>query len=378
MTDTLEAASRLAERSERLRSRRVELLPLRGPDAVFTDVQGRGWSSEPATAPAALEGLISSIATTGLLQPVLVEELKDGQRKLACGHRRLRAMRWGAVNLPDNPHFEQLQANVVDGPLTDEEVRTWQLIENLAREDLQPGELAAALVYERCAVASSRMVANGVAVPDGIAAIEDPVRRWQALDRHRRDKGLHHIGAPWRDVIGRLGLQLSEPRAKKLVRAFKALPEELSTEMDQHEVALASRLEYLGLHQGRQQAAEELWEAVRDAEAPELLTRATTEAHDHPEAAAGELVEAAEAFHEQANAARAAALANGDADEAGEGQSSPPRVPDGLVEAARDRLQQLLEHLRAGAELSRYDRGSLRLAVDELAGHLQPPAGVSE
>ncbi len=81
---------------------------------------------------------------------MLVEEIdpSDGTHpamKLAAGERRLRACRWGAVNRPDNPHFAALPAVVCPGPLPDEERRIWQLVENLARESLRPGELAAAV-----------------------------------------------------------------------------------------------------------------------------------------------------------------------------------------------------------------------------------------
>jgi hypothetical protein len=51
---------------------------------------------------------------------------------------------WGAVHLLSN--FAALAAFVRSGPMTEEERRRLQLTENLAREDLRPGELAAALL----------------------------------------------------------------------------------------------------------------------------------------------------------------------------------------------------------------------------------------
>ena len=104
-----------------LRARRLELLPLEGPGAPFTEPQGREPGS--STSPADLAELVSSIARVGLLQPVLVEELPSGGRRLVAGERRLRALRWGAAHLPDNPHFHAVPALVCPGPLSEEDRR---------------------------------------------------------------------------------------------------------------------------------------------------------------------------------------------------------------------------------------------------------------
>lgn len=352
----------LAARSERLASRRLELLPLRGPDAAFTDVQGRGWGSDPTTSPADLADLISSIATVGLLQPVLVEVLPaGGGRRVVSGHRRLRAMRWGATNLADNPHFARLPANVVDGPLTDEEVRTWQLIENLARTDLRPGELAAALLYERCAVLAGELTDRTIdTTPAGNH--DDPVARWEVLDRIRRDHDLHQVGAPWRTVVSRLGLELSPDRAKKLVAAFKAMPADLASAMDDHDITLASRMEWLRLHRGRQDAADQIWAAVKERGRPDLLTRSCQEARQHDGLDADGAIELAAAVHDEANDARAAAS-----------RCEPPPGLDGghaadgeLVATVRGVLAELAAALSDGATLDRYDAGSIRLHASTL------------
>jgi len=93
--DPLALTRRLAS-SERLRQRRFELLPLSGPAASFTEVQGR--SPGDSTSTEGLAELISSIATVGVLQPVLVEEMAGGKaHRLVSGERRLRACRRGAV-----------------------------------------------------------------------------------------------------------------------------------------------------------------------------------------------------------------------------------------------------------------------------------------
>ena len=369
---TADAVYRLVDRHESLKTRRFELLPLTGDGAAFTDVQGRGWGSDPTTSPAELADLISSIGTVGQLQPILVEELPDAAGRLVVsGERRLLALRWGSINQPDNPHFRTVATVLVDGPLTEEERRCWQLVENLARADLKPGELAAALMYERCAVLAARLVDAGATVPPSAMAPDDPIERFAALDRVRTDAGHHHLGAPWRDVIQRIGIQLSEHNAQKLVRAFRALPTELSADMDAEEVSLASRLEFAKLlHRGRAEAADEIWAALKERDRPDLLTRAVTEAITHPAAEPIDVVDAAEAFHEAAAEARMASLrglGGGETTTGGE-TALPPAVElsDELTTQFRNVAQSLLEALRAGATPSRYDRGSLHLVACEL------------
>jgi ParB family chromosome partitioning protein len=358
--NTLEIARRLTL-SERLRRRRFECLPLTGPGAVFTEVQGRGPGE--ATAPANLVELISSIASVGVLQPVLVEEMPDGDRRVVAGERRLRAARWGATNHPDNPHFASIPAVVCPGPLSEEERRVWQLVENLAREDLQPGELAAALMYERSAVLMAKLLTAGVAIPASTARLDDPVARFRALDRLRVDAGLHHLGAPWSEVLRRLGIQMREEKARQLARAFATLPEELSDQMDAAKVALATRLDYLRLERGRSEAAAELWAAIAERKRPELLAAAVREQLDHPEIDPEEAVDRAAELREEADRARARAQSTEDGEEAG----SRETVAAEMVAEALATLRRLLASLRAGAVLSRYDAGSLRLFTAELA-----------
>ncbi|HEV2070093.1 MAG TPA: ParB N-terminal domain-containing protein [Acidimicrobiales bacterium] len=52
-----------------------------------------------------------SIATVGILQPILDEELASGQRRLVAGERRLRARAAEAAHHPDNPHFAAIEAH---------------------------------------------------------------------------------------------------------------------------------------------------------------------------------------------------------------------------------------------------------------------------
>ena len=365
----LAAAQRLGQ-SDRLRQRRFEQLPTSGPGSPWTEVQGRGPGE--SMAPASLVELISSIATVGVLQPILVEELPDAGVRLVSGERRLRAVLWGASHHPENSHFAQIPAVVCPGPLSEEERRCWQLVENLAREDLKPAELAAALLFERAAVLTTRLLAAGVPVPAPVAYLDDPVERFRALDRLRTEAGCHHLGAPWGEVLRRLGLQLREEKAKALVRAFSALPQDLSAEMDAAEIALATRLAYLKLNQGRAQAAAELWEAIKARGRPDLLAAAIREQIDHPDIDPEAAVDAAEALHESADEARALAGRQRYAPE-----DEPPSVQPAsrqLVDAALRGLKDLLEALRAGTCVSRYDTGSLELFAIELLELLGGPA----
>ena len=356
--------ARWLDRSQRLRRRRYEMLPLRGPGAAWTEVQGRG--PGPATAPANLVELISSIASVGVLQPILVEELAGEGLRVVAGERRLRAARWGAANLGDNPHFAAIPAVICPGPLSEEERRVWQLVENLAREDLQPGDLAAALLYERSAVLVAKLLAAGVEVPEETASLDDAVERFRALDRLRVQAEMHHVGAPWDEVLSRLGIQMREDKARQLVRAFSSLPPELSTEMDAAKVALATRLEFLRLDRGRSAAAAELWAAIRDRGQPQLLAAAVREQLAHPELPAADVLERAEELRSAADEARAraqSAEARGDDD-----------VEEELVASVLEGLRRLLGTLRSGAALPRYEAGSLRLFATELLELVSPDA----
>jgi ParB family transcriptional regulator, chromosome partitioning protein len=376
----IELARRLSS-SRRLARRRFELLPLTGPGAAFTEVQGR--QPGPTTAPADLAELISSIGSVGMLQPILVEELADGDRRVVAGERRLRAAKWGAINDPANPHFGAVPAVVCPGPLSEEERRIWQLVENLAREDLQPGELAAALLYERCGLLLTKLLAAGVPVPAKVSELEDPVLRFRTLDRLRLAAGKTQLGAPWEEVLRRLGLHLNARRVADMVHAFAELPADLVADMDHAKIRLATRLEYLQLDRGRRDAAAELWAAVKARGQPQLLAAAVREQRTHPNLTPTRAVDAAEAFHAAANQARRRAQQrrpDTPADHSQQSQhvqQSQPQVPaalvdQALVDQATSALRQLLAALRGGARLETYDAGSLALFAQELAELLHP------
>ncbi|MGW4524978.1 ParB/RepB/Spo0J family partition protein [Amycolatopsis sp. NPDC004378] len=346
--------------SPRLRQRRFALLPLRGDGTPFTELQGR--LPGDSTTPADLADLISSIGTVGVLQPVLVEEIDKGDgthpsMKLAAGERRLRACRWGAVNRPDNPHFAALPAVVCPGPLSDEERRIWQLVENLARENLRPGELAAALVLDRCAVLLGKLLAGGHAVPADVYAIDDPIARFAAMERIRGND--NRSAAPWAEVLSRLGLQLSPRKARELVRAFAEMPRDVAEEMDEAKVSLHTRIRFIELRRGREQAAHDIWAAVKEAGRTRLLPSALAAAIADDELSAEQALGEAERVQEQADASRADKLR-------GKNDTQVTGVDARLLERAIGALRQLLLALVQGAELGEHDRGSVALLLDQL------------
>ncbi|WP_055530660.1 ParB/RepB/Spo0J family partition protein, partial [Streptomyces graminilatus] len=298
----------ILHRSVKLRQRRFEMLPLSGPGAPFTEAQARNPSD--SLPPSEIADLISSISVVGLLEPVLAEEIVvDGKAptiRLVTGERRLRAMRWGATNRPDNPHFAALPAVICPGPLSDEERHMWRFVENFAREPLRPGEQAAALLYQRCAILVGKLLKAGKPVPQEVYAIPDPAERFQALEKIRGTD--QTCAAPWVEVLTRLGLQLNERKAGELVRAFRALPRELTEEMDEAAIRLNTRIRFAELSNGRAEAAAGIWAALKTSDRLYLLPTAVNVGLEEPELEADEIITAAEERQEAANAGRRAKL----------------------------------------------------------------------
>ncbi len=84
--------------------------------------------------PKAIEELAQSIRTDGIIQPIVVKQLKDGYL-LVVGERRLRAARIAGMN--DIP--------VIVSDIGDSQLLQVALVENIQREDLNPIEVATAL-----------------------------------------------------------------------------------------------------------------------------------------------------------------------------------------------------------------------------------------
>ena len=78
-----------------------------------------------------MEELVSSIKEKGILQPIAVRELKDGNYEIIAGERRFRASK--LIGLKSIPAYV---LTVED----ESEVMEYALIENIQRDDLNPIE----------------------------------------------------------------------------------------------------------------------------------------------------------------------------------------------------------------------------------------------
>jgi len=167
----LEAAPRVE--GEELRSIPIELI---GPNP-----------SQPRTQfdDAALAALADSLATRGVLQPVLVRPLPGGRYELIAGERR-----WRAAGLAG---LEQIPAIV----RRDDDAASLELavIENMAREDLNPVEEARAclaLVEELAlsrAEVGRRIGRSRVAVSNLIRLLDLPDEALELLERGGLSEG---------------------------------------------------------------------------------------------------------------------------------------------------------------------------------------------
>jgi ParB family chromosome partitioning protein len=108
-----------------------ELRQLPLEEVVPNDAQPRRYSDE-----AALRALAGSLSVRGVLQPVLVRPLQGGKYELVAGERR-----WRAAQLAGLQSIPALVSGY-----DDLEALQAALIENMAREDLNPVEEARACV----------------------------------------------------------------------------------------------------------------------------------------------------------------------------------------------------------------------------------------
>jgi ParB family chromosome partitioning protein len=187
-----------------------------------------------------------------------------------------------------------------------------------------------------------------------------------------------------------ISIQMGPDLARQLVRAFASLPQDLTSQMDEAGVALATRLEFLRLDRGARAAARELWDLVKARGRPELLGAAVRQRLGDPDLSAPQAIANAEASHQEANRARAdanragveahRALADANRRCAGSPADTPSVIDDGRptvlfvspadVNAALAALKRLAAALRAGALIRAFDAGSLALAAEELLDHV--------
>ncbi|HWD04282.1 MAG TPA: chromosome partitioning protein ParB, partial [Amycolatopsis sp.] len=161
------------------------------------------------------------------------------------------------------------------------------------------------------------------------------------------------------EVLTRLGLQLSPRKARELVRAFAEMPREVAEEMDEAKVSLHTRIRFVELRRGREQAAQDIWAAVKNTGRTRLLPSALAAASADENLSAEQALAEAERVQEQADSARAEKLR-------AKPEAERRAVDSRLVERGLAVLRQLLLALVQGAELGQHDRGSLVLLLDQL------------
>ncbi|MFO0386337.1 MAG: ParB/RepB/Spo0J family partition protein [Flavobacteriales bacterium] len=113
---------------------------------------------------AALQELIDSIKTKGVIQPVLLRP-KGGKFELICGERRFRASKIAGLN----------EVPALIRSLNDEEALEAQAVENMQREDVNPMKQAAAFEWM---VKTKKMSAQGIAnkIGKSIDYVQDRIK----------------------------------------------------------------------------------------------------------------------------------------------------------------------------------------------------------
>lgn len=125
-----------------------------------------------------LKGLMESIATEGQITPVMVKEIEGGKFYLIAGFRRFTAIKalYNAevekhkegVKGADPAKYQSIRAQVVRG---DDRlsIRILNLVENLARKDLSPYEVAEACVKLQEAAKPDKLSGNDIADKIGLS-----------------------------------------------------------------------------------------------------------------------------------------------------------------------------------------------------------------
>jgi ParB family transcriptional regulator, chromosome partitioning protein len=132
-----------------------------------------------------LQGLATSLRERGVLQPVLVRPRQDGSYELIAGERRLRAARMAELETIPAVVREHADADTLE----------LALIENMAREDLNPLEEAracAALVDElglTRAEVGRRIGRSRVAVANLLRLLELPEEALELLEQRALSEG---------------------------------------------------------------------------------------------------------------------------------------------------------------------------------------------
>jgi ParB family chromosome partitioning protein len=206
--------------------------------------------------PEALEALAGSIASAGMLQPLIVRPLGDGRYELVAGERRWRAaQRAGLALVPavirSSPEDERLQA---------------ALIENMVREDLNPVDEAracAALVDDLGITKEElarRVGRSRAAISNLIRLLDLPDQALALLERGELSEGhgrailqLADQGSRRRlaEQAAREGLSVRDTERRAAAATSRKTPAKGGRISAEERAALAAAEDYLGSALGR-------------------------------------------------------------------------------------------------------------------------------
>jgi ParB/RepB/Spo0J family partition protein len=257
--------------------------------------------------PVRVRVLRDSIAQIGLIEPIVVEEVADGRYRLIAGEYRTRAMRVGLAEQPANPRFQAAAAVVFPaGAMSEPLRRAWQLVENLNRHDLTPGEIARGFRATRAALALQRAEEEARGwdcLPPGYEGAASAAVREAQLRAALAARGLSWPEPSWGEVVAFLGVPLPAGTYARIQRILGLPPPVLE------------RCDALGLTRNAaaalaQVAGEDrqlaLLEAARAAGDPSLVTPAAGLLIGEPGMSAGDAVAHVLAARQQAERVRLA------------------------------------------------------------------------
>lgn len=170
--------------------------------------------------PAGLRDLMGSIASVGLIEPLVVTPGTGGRWRLVAGERRLRAIRMGIEAHPENPHFRLVPVLVRPEPPGELERIRMQLDENRVRENLTPGEIAGAYRAAKLVLEvqeAEKYLAALKALPDSYDPGAPIAKRRSVLAKAMRAKRQAWPNASWTEVFAALG-QPADRRVLAILR----------------------------------------------------------------------------------------------------------------------------------------------------------------
>lgn len=308
--------------------------------------------------PAGIRDLMASIAAVGLIQPLVVIPLEGGRYRLVAGERRLRAIRMGAAEHPDNPHFQAVPVRVRDRPPGDlDRIRT-QLDENRVRENLTPGEVAGAYREAKrlLEVREAERYLDAVqAWPEGYDPAAGPEDRHRVLVRAMGRRGAPWPEVPWSDVFAALG----QPADRRVI-AILRIPDEVLARCDALNLTKSAAAALAELPDRAVQLA--VLDVVERAGDPSLVTPVVGQLQADPSLGAEGALRLVLSARQAVRASSARAPNPGD----GQAVLALPPCPaedfDRITSALRDAVALAETHA-----LSEYQAGSLRLLATRLA-----------